>query len=129
MKTFRPSPLLLFTFSLLLTLTACKLDPNEQFIQGTWEIAQTDSENRYFRWEFNNGTFTRAQEVDSVTSFYTTGQYRLVESDGNILTIELFNFNGDRISYTNNPATLKIEINQETDTARIQNVDFVRISP
>lgn len=123
------SPLILFALALILPLTACKLDPNEQFIQGTWEIAKTNSENRYFRWEFYNGTFIRAQEVDSATSLYTTGQYRFVESDGDNLTIELFDFNGDRIAYENNPITLSIEIDRVKDTARIQNVDFVRISP
>ncbi|NUM48404.1 MAG: hypothetical protein HUU38_27160 [Anaerolineales bacterium] len=123
------APFLLFTFSLLLTLTACRPDPNDQFIQGTWQLAETDADNRFFEWRFDNGTFIRQQEIDSVTTLYTTGQYRIIESEGDALTLELFDYSGDRIAYENTPITLPIEIDRDNDTARIQNTGFVRISP
>jgi hypothetical protein len=116
-------------FVLIFTLSACTLDPNEQFIQGSWEIAQPDARNPLFRWRFSNGTFTREQELDSATMLYTTGSYRLIESGGDELTLELFNFSGDRISYEDNPMSIKIEIDRANDTARITNVVFVRASP
>jgi hypothetical protein len=123
------APFLLFTFSLLLTLAACTPDPNVQFIQGTWQLAETNADNRFFEWHFENGTFTRQQEIDSTTTLYTTGQYQIIESEGASLTLELFDYTGDRIAYENNPITLPIEIDRENDTARIQNTVFVRVLP
>ena len=113
---------------LIFTLAACTRDPNVQFIQGTWEKAQADGGNRFFQWVFSNGTFTRQQEIDSGTFLYTTGQYQLVESDGDLLTLELFDFSGDRISYEDSPMTIRIEIDRANDTARIANALFIRVT-
>jgi hypothetical protein len=33
---------------LIITLSACMLDPNHQFIQGTWEIPNPETGNAYF---------------------------------------------------------------------------------
>jgi hypothetical protein len=114
---------------LIFTLAACMRDPNVQFIQGTWENAQADGGNRFFQWVFDNGTFTRQQEIDSGTFLYTTGQYQLVESDGDLLTLELFDFSGDRISYEDSPMTIRIEIDRVNDTAKIASTAFIRASP
>jgi hypothetical protein len=114
---------------LIFTLSACTLDPNEQFMQGTWEIVQPDAHNEFFQWRFNNGTFTREQVIDRATRLYTTGRYRVTESSGEVLTLELFDFSGDRISYENNPMTIKIEIDRDNDTARITNTLFLRAVP
>ena len=113
---------------LIFTLAACTRDPNVQFIQGTWENAQADGGNRFFQWVFDNGTFTCQQEIDSGTFLYTTGQYQLVESDGDLLTLELFDFSGDRISYEDSPMTIRIEIDRANDTARIANALFIRVT-
>ena len=120
----------IFIFLLLIfTLAACTRDPNVQFIQGTWENAQAGGDNRFFQWVFSNGTFTRQQEIDSGRFLYTTGQYQLIESDGDLLTLELFDFSGDRISYENSPMTIRIEIDRLKDTARIASTAFIRVSP
>jgi len=120
----------IFIFLLLiLTITACTRDPNVQFIQGTWEIAHADADNEFYQWYFNNGTFIRQQEIERSSSLYTTGQYRMVESDGDLLALELFDFSGDRISYEDSPMTIKIEIDRASDTARITNTLFIRVSP
>lgn len=110
-----------------LTLTACMRDPNLVFIQGTW--ASVSSGERSFQWQFNNGTFTRQQAFDNNRTLYTTGQYQLVESEGDELTLELFDYSGDRISYEDSPMTIRIEIDRLNDTARIANTPFVRVSP
>ena len=120
---------ILISLLLIFTLSACTRDPNVQFIQGTWENAQVDGGNRFFQWVFDNGTFTRQQEIDSGTFLYTTGQYQLVESDGDVLTLELFDFSGDRISYEDSPMTIRIEIDRASDTARIASTAFIRASP
>ena len=114
---------------LIFTITACTLDPNEQFIQGTWEIPHADADNKFYQWQFSNGTFTREQAIDRGSPLYTTGRFRLVESDGDSLILELFDFFGDRISYEDNPMTIKIEIDRANDTARITNTLFIRVSP
>ena len=118
-----------FFLLLIFTLSACSLDPNDQFIQGTWEIAQPDAKNEFFQWRFSNGTFTREQEIDRANTLYTTGSYRVIESGGEVIILELFDYNGDRISYENNPMTIKIEIDRAIDTARITNIGFVRGGP
>ena len=120
---------ILISLLLIFTLSACTRDPNVQFIQGTWENAQADGGNRFFQWVFDNGTFTRQQEIDSGTFLYTTGQYQLVESDGDLLTLELFDFSGDRISYEDSPMTIRIEIDRVNDTAKIASTAFIRASP
>jgi hypothetical protein len=114
---------------LILTLTACSRDPNLSFIQGAWESAPAAADNKYLQWQFNNGTFSRQQQIDTSNLLYTTGQYRLVESDGDLLILELFDFSGDRISYENSPMTIRIEIDRANDTARITNTLFNRVSP
>lgn len=120
---------ILFALCLIFTLAACARDPNVQFIQGTWENAQANGDNRFLQWVFSNGTFTRQQEIDGGTFLYTTGQYQLVESDGDVFTLELFDFSGDRISYEDSPMTIKIEIDRLNDTARIASTAFIRASP
>jgi len=114
---------------LIITLSACTLDPNDQFIQGTWEITNPEAGFEFFQWSFSNGTFTREQEIDRANTLYTTGSYRVIESSGDDLILELFDYAGDRISYENNPMTIKIEIDRANDTARITNVTFVRGGP
>ena len=114
---------------LIFTITACTLDPNEQFIQGTWEIPHADADNGFFQWQFSNGMFTRQQEIDRNSPLYTTGRFRLVESDGDLLILELFDFSGDRISYEDSPMTIKIEIDHANNTARITNTLFIRVGP
>ena len=117
--------ILLFIF----TLSACTLDPNDQFIQGTWESANPEAGVEYFQWRFSNGTFRREQEIDRANTLYTTGSYRVIESGGEVIILELFDYSGDRISYENNPMTLKIEIDRANDTSRITNIVFVRGGP
>ena len=58
---------------LMLALSACTLDPNVQFIQGTWQVSNPEAEGEFFQWAFNNGTFTREQELERTHTLYTTG--------------------------------------------------------
>jgi hypothetical protein len=119
----------LIILGLLISLSACALGPNEQFMQGSWQIAQPGAGNEFFEWQFSNGGFTRQQQIDRGNSLYTTGRYQVIASEGDILTLELFDFAGDRISYENNPITIKIEIDRANDTARITNILFLRAGP
>ena len=88
-----------------------------------------DADNEFYRWGFSNGMFTREQEIDRGSPLSTTGRFRLLESDGDLFILELFDFSGDRISYEDNPMTIKIEIDRANDTARITNTLFIRVSP
>lgn len=120
----RKTALLLLALLLCSLLGACRPDPNVQFIQGTWEIAEAGE--RFFQWTFERGTFSRAQEVDGSTSLLTTGRYRVVQSDGDLLELELSDYEGDRIAYENNPMTIRIEIDREAGTLTITNIVFTR---
>jgi len=114
---------------LAFTLSSCALDPNEQFIQGTWEIVQSDADNEFFQWVFNNGLFSREQVIDRINPLYTTGRYRVLQSNGDFLTLELFDYDGDRISYENNPMSIQIEIDRENNTIKITNILFNWVAP
>jgi hypothetical protein len=114
---------------LALALAGCSMGPEESFIQGTWDIAQPDDYNEFYRWTFHNGRFTREQEIFRGNPLYTTGSYRVEVVDGDLMTLELYDFAGDRISYENNPMTLQIRLDPSGDRVEISNTPFVRVGP
>ena len=114
---------------LILLLTGCTPDPNDQFIQGVWEIATPDAHNEFFQWNFDHGRFSRKQEIDRNNPLLTEGYYRVLESNDDTLILELSDLSGSRISYENNPITLKIEIDRHNESLTITNVLFVRAKP
>lgn len=128
------SPLLLLTLILLpFLLTACKPDPNEEYLQGIWEFANEQGQERsgkahvFFRWEFSGGTFQVEQEIIMGKPQVAQGNYRILESSDNNITLELFAIQGNYI--TSDPYELRIELDKENATARIQKTLFDRIWP
>ena len=119
----------------LLPLAGCAPDPNEDFIQGTWTIIDEsggESSNiatKYFEWEFRNGMFYREQEVDPRNIIQSQGSYRVIESDGDVILLELFDIQGERFTYENTSVEVKIEIDREQDTIRLGNMLFERAMP
>jgi hypothetical protein len=53
----------------------------------------------------------------------------VIEPSGEVIILELIDYSGDRISYENNPMTIKIEIDRANDTATITNIVFSRRGP
>lgn len=117
----------------LLFLTACTLDPNDAFIQGGWTFANEEGDylsgrtHVYHVWEFNNGAFFVQQEIVLGKPLVAEGRYRILESDENLLVLELFNIEGNYIS--EEPYELRIEIDRENNTARIRKTLFERVYP
>lgn len=120
---------------ILLTLSACSPNPNEAFIQGTWSIVNEDSSGgstsviKYFEWEFRDGYFYRAQEIDPRSIIQSQGRYRIIENDEDVLVLELFDIQGERFTYENSPTDIKIEIDRDQDLIRVVNMLFERATP
>ena len=127
----------LLVFSLTLALTGCKPDPNVQFIQGTWyyndahlgSVVAEPGQETY--WTFDRGAFEF-----STCCFYKAvqyGHYRVVESEGAELKLELFNIEGhvQGMSHSIPDARmLRIVIDAEADTLRIDREEpFSRTTP
>jgi len=55
------------------------------------------------------------------------GRYRILESEEDLLILELFNVEGNYI--ISDPYELRVEIDRENDTARIQRALFDRVYP
>jgi hypothetical protein len=80
-------------------------------------------------WEFNNGNFAREQEIDKGQLNYALGRYRILESDEDSLTLELFDISGDRFTYENNAIEMTILIDLTQDTIQISSDLFKRLGP
>jgi hypothetical protein len=118
---------------LVFVLSACALDPDEQFIQGTWSIihqpggASSSSDSAFFEWRFSNGTFERAQQVDPGSILASNGRYRIMKSEEDLVLLELFDIQGERFTYENNPVDIEIQIDRDQDTIQIGGMSFERV--
>ena len=126
-------PLLLITFSLLLTLPACTPNPNEEFIQGNWAFVNESGDYRpgrpplYFQWNFYNGTFYVEQEVFMGFPRISEGHYRILDSEEDKLTIELYDVQGNYYQYE--PVEVDIQLDRENNTLRISKALFEHVGP
>jgi hypothetical protein len=114
-KTILLGCVLLITF-----LSACTPDQNEAFIQGSWfyndqhiqeQIGETFEETI---WTFDRSTY----ETYSCcfVKFQQYGRYDIAESEGDTITLELFNING---KFKSERVTIAITIDREADTIRL----------
>jgi hypothetical protein len=124
----RLGAILTVLFAATLLLAACT-DENDQFLQGTWyykdlHLNQVAGET-YLEvlWSFQNGTFEFFTCCFS-GEIHQTGRYRILDSQGDVITLELFNVNGT-ISRGN--SEVRIVIDRDADTLEIQGTgDFTR---
>jgi hypothetical protein len=126
---------LFFLILLPIFLFGCTSDQNEEFIQGTWSIVHevstgsSSTVNRSLTWEFSGGMFYREEEFSALDIDQSQGRYRIIESDADVILLELYDIKGERFTYNNSAVDLKIEIDREHDTLRITNRLFERVSP
>lgn len=83
--------LILFIIPLLV---ACNLsNPQEKYIRGTWRASGSLDETHawYLDWTFSDGTF----EVQGYPPLQQTGNYEVVSSDEENITLKLTNQQGD----------------------------------
>lgn len=125
---------LLFVLLLItagITLSGCTLDPNEEFIQGSWyyldpHLEQVTSEAQLeVFWTFDRGAYE--YYACCFVKMQQTGRYAFIKSEGDSLFIELFNPNGDTRAEA---VEIKIVVNREAGTIKIQGSgEFTRTMP
>ena len=116
-------------FLLLILLTACSTDPNLEFIQGTWvgtNEGGIGAGGLFAQWQFSRGQFLAQLENPAGDVQVSQGSYRLEESEGDLLMLELYDISGDVFTYNNLPVTYKIEIDRQAGTIKINSRVFVR---
>ncbi|HET7089557.1 MAG TPA: hypothetical protein VFL17_12990 [Anaerolineae bacterium] len=109
----------------------CRSDPNDQFIQGWWTYSDphlgsiVSEKFQESVWRFDRGTY----RFDACCMFeqHTFGKYNIVESEGDVLVLELFWQDG---SYRSEPTQIRIVIDRQNDTLKVQRTGpFRRITP
>jgi hypothetical protein len=124
-------PLLALAGLALLLLSGC-LGENEQFIQGTWEyndahLAEIVSESDLtVVWYFSAGTFTY-QACCFNLDLEFGGRYRILDSTGDVMTLELYNTfgTGSRMD-----GEIRIELDRAAGTLNIQGTEpFYKLGP
>ena len=123
--------------ALAFLLSGCVSDPNEAFIQGIWyyndeHLSNIPAESHLSEnWLFERGTFENV--ACCFVKVNMQGSYRILESEGNTLKLELFNIDGDQNGIPiSKQATvlLTIVIDQENDTIKINRTEpYFRITP
>lgn len=119
------SPAILFLAFLLITLlTACS-NELDQFIQGKWARGDV---HVWTEWNFDRGTYSYYSDYDNnLTNIYETGRYSIIESGEDYLVLELFDQRGG-VPSIEDRVELRIDIDREEDTIRIQRRLFDRIT-
>lgn len=138
LRRSRPSMGLLAILLLVaLSLAGCKMDPNEEFIQGQWydnndhlaNIPGESAQETY--WYFDDKTFESYGCCFATQNF--SGYYRIMKSDGDTLLLELYQLKGqnsDIVFNTDDKLTIEIKIDRQADTIQFGRGDsFSRVFP
>lgn len=99
-------------------------DSAEHFIQGTWRASGTDPSGRhgwFQEWTFDNGKFTET----GYPPLEQKGSYRVLKSQGNRLTLELYDQDG---TFGTENRQLDLVINRRRGTLKIGQVGPFRRS-
>ena len=122
---------LLLLILLGISLSGCRLDPNDEFIQGSWyyldpHLQQVIGEPQLeVFWTFDRGAYE--YYACCFVKMQQTGRYAVVRSEGDDLYIELFNQDGDTRA---EPVEIKIVINREEGTIKLPGSgEFMRTMP
>ena len=111
-------------------LAGCKMDPNEEFIQGQWydnndHLANLPGESRQESfWYFEDKIFEAYGCC--FTPYDFSGNYLIVESEGDTLMLELYQLKGQNVSTvykSSDTITIEIEIDRQADTIQIGSSD------
>jgi hypothetical protein len=125
----RPKPIRIVAalFLLLLAisvLTGCS-NEQDQFIQGRWARGDVHT---WAEWTFDRGTYTYYFDFDNNrTNTYETGRYSIIESGEDYLLLELYDQRGG-IPSIEDRVELRIDIDREEDTLKIQRRQFDRVT-
>jgi hypothetical protein len=126
---------LLLLLLLTLALAGCKMDPNEEFIQGQWydnddHLSNLAGESRQeTSWYFEDKTFEVYGCCFATVDF--SGYYRVVKSDGDTLQLELYDLqghSGNMLYKDTDVIFLEINLDREADTIKFGSGDaYIRV--
>ena len=136
----RQESVLLVLIALSVFLGGCKGDPNDDFIQGTWyhndpHLANLSGEQQEESWwTFRQGLVgTFEHYVCCFVEIVQSGNYTVLNSDGDTLVLELFNVRGHASGMSLEPdstAEVRIQIDRQADTIKIDRTGpFIRTGP
>lgn len=109
--------------SVLLTLifSACNLsNPQEKYIRGTWQASGAIDETHAWllEWTFKDGPSKGSFEVQGYPPLHQIGNYEIVSSDDESITLKLTNQQGD---WPTDDRELTILIDTTNETLTIDN--------
>ena len=116
-------------------LAGCKMDPNEEFIQGQWydnndHLANIPAESAQESfWLFDHNSFETYGCCFVNVNF--SGNYRILKSEGDNLQLELYNLSGMNAGIVFNKDEtlwLKINIDRQADSIKLGSDWFARTS-
>jgi hypothetical protein len=107
---------------LVFGLVACS-NQDEEYIQGRWQRG-----NVHFvdEWFFDRGAFSHQTAVANFSPEVQSGQYSLLESSEDGLTLELYDVDG---AFTDERQEIRITIDRENGTLKIGREIYTRLAP
>jgi hypothetical protein len=97
---------------------------NEDFIQGTWRMTgQNGMYGWFLEWTFERGKFN----LKGYPPLYQEGKYRIVKTEGDKLTLELYDQKGN---FGTDNSRLEVVLNKKKNTLNIKGQGpFTRTEP
>ena len=118
----------------LLLLAGCQLSPEEAYIQGYWTFANEFDDPRSTEvhllqeWWFGNGRFYFIRELWAGFPETAEGRYRILERDGDSITLEFFQVSSSRAPFRDG-SQVTIVFEPESDSLRINRVLYYSSDP
>ena len=125
---------LLLLAALLLVLSACSLSPEEEYIQGYWTFAnefnnpQATEVHLLQEWWFGNGRYYFIREIWAGFPETSEGRYRILERDGDSITLEFFGVSSSRSAFQDG-STVTIVFEPDEDSLRVNRTLYYRSGP
>lgn len=91
-----------------------RVKTNEDFIQGMWRLTGEDHGHAwYLEWTFHRGRF----ELKGYPPLAQHGKYRIIRTDGNKLTLELYDQKGN---FGTEDSQVEVVFDKKKDTLMIK---------
>lgn len=95
-------------------LASSAKERNEDFIQGMWRLTGENGGHSWFlEWTFNRGMF----DLKGYPPLAQEGKYRIIKTDGNKLTLELYDQKGN---FGTEHSQIEVVIDKKKNTLTIK---------